>query len=287
MSTKKALKWVGFWMALAIIFNIGILLIEGPAKASQFLGGYVIELSLSVDNLFLFLILFSSFGIQPAYQRRVLNYGIFGAIVLRFIFIVLGITLVNKIHFILYIFGVILIISGCKMMFGHEKPVDHKENKVLKLMGKFLPMTDKMHEEKFFIVENGKKYATPLLAILVLIESSDILFAIDSIPAIFSISTDPFIVYTSNIFAILGLRSLYFVLGALQERFKYVKYGVALILVFTGVKLGILYFDLEIPILASLLTIFAILVGSVIFSVFKSKGEDNKKKEVELKKVDL
>ncbi|EGD49701.1 Integral membrane protein TerC [Ruminiclostridium papyrosolvens DSM 2782] len=285
MSTKKALKWVGFWMALAIVFNIGILLIEGPAKASQFLGGYVIELSLSVDNLFLFLILFSSFGIKPAYQRRVLNYGIFGAIVLRFIFIVLGITLVNKIHFILYIFGVILIISGFKMMFGHEKPVDHRDNKVLKIMGKFLPMTDKMHEEKFFIVENGKKYATPLLAILVLIESSDILFAIDSIPAIFSISTDPFIVYTSNIFAILGLRSLYFVLGALQERFKYVKYGVALILVFTGVKLGILYFDLEIPIVASLLTIFAILVGSVIFSVFKSKGEDNKKKEVELKKV--
>lgn len=287
MSTKKALKWVGFWMALAIVFNIGILLIEGPAKASQFLGGYVIELSLSVDNLFLFLILFSSFGIKPAYQRRVLNYGIFGAIVLRFIFIVLGITLVNKIHFILYIFGVILIVSGFKMMFGHEKPVDHRDNKVLKIMGKFLPMTDKMHEEKFFIVENGKKYATPLLAILVLIESSDILFAIDSIPAIFSISTDPFIVYTSNIFAILGLRSLYFVLGALQERFKYVKYGVALILVFTGVKLGILYFDLEIPIVASLLTIFAILVGSVIFSVFKSKGEDNKKKEVELKKVDL
>ncbi len=287
MSTKKALKWVGFWMALAIIFNIGILLIEGPAKASQFLGGYVIELSLSVDNLFLFLILFSSFGIQPAYQRRVLNYGIFGAIVLRLIFIILGITLVNKIHFILYIFGVILIISGCKMMFGHEKPVDHKDNKVLKIMGKFLPMTDKMHEEKFFIVENGKKYATPLLAILVLIESSDILFAIDSIPAIFSISTDPFIVYTSNIFAILGLRSLYFVLGALQERFKYVKYGVALILVFTGVKLGILYFELEIPILYSLLTIFTILVGSVIFSVYKSKNEEKKKKEIELKRVDL
>ncbi|EPR12919.1 TerC/Alx family metal homeostasis membrane protein [Ruminiclostridium papyrosolvens] len=287
MSTKKALKWVGFWMALAIVFNIGILLIEGPAKASQFLGGYVIELSLSVDNLFLFLILFSSFGIPPAYQRRVLNYGIFGAIVLRLIFIVLGITLVNKIHFILYIFGVILIISGCKMMFGHEKPVDHKENKVLKIMGKFLPMTDKMHEEKFFIVENGKKYATPLLAILVLIESSDILFAIDSIPAIFSISTDPFIVYTSNIFAILGLRSLYFVLGALQERFKYVKYGVALILVFTGVKLGILFFELEIPILYSLLTIFTILIASVIFSVFKSKSEDKKKKEIELKRVDL
>ncbi|WP_024833527.1 TerC/Alx family metal homeostasis membrane protein [Ruminiclostridium josui] len=287
MSTKKALKWVGFWMALAIIFNIGVLLIEGPAKASEFLGGYVIELSLSVDNLFLFLILFSSFGIPPAYQRRVLNYGILGAIVLRLIFIVLGITLVNKIHFILYIFGVILIISGCKMMFGHEKPVEHKDNKVLKIMGKFLPMTDKMHEERFFIKENGKRYATPLLAILVLIESSDILFAIDSIPAIFSISTDPFIVYTSNIFAILGLRSLYFVLGALQERFKYVKYGVALILVFTGVKLGILFFDLEIPILISLLTIFTILVGSVIFSVFKSKSEEKKEKEIKLKKVDL
>lgn len=287
MSTKKALKWVGFWMALAIIFNIGILLIEGPAKASQFLGGYVIELSLSVDNLFLFLILFSSFGIPPAYQRRVLNYGIFGAIVLRLVFIVLGITLVNKIHFILYIFGVILIISGCKMMFGHEKPVDHKDNKVLKIMGKFIPMTDKMHEERFFIIENGKRFATPLLAILVLIESSDILFAIDSIPAIFSITTDPFIVYTSNIFAILGLRSLYFVLGALQERFKYVKYGVALILVFTGIKLGILYFELEIPILYSLLTIFTILVASVIFSVYKSKNDEKKKKEIELKRVDL
>lgn len=287
MSTKKALKWVGFWMALAIIFNIGILLIEGPAKASQFLGGYVIELSLSVDNLFLFLILFSSFGIPPAYQRRVLNYGIFGAIVLRLVFIVLGITLVNKIHFILYIFGVILIISGCKMMFGHEKPVDHKDNKVLKIMGKFIPMTDKMHEEKFFIIENGKRFATPLLAILVLIESSDILFAIDSIPAIFSITRDPFIVYTSNIFAILGLRSLYFVLGALQERFKYVKYGVALILVFTGVKLGILFFELEIPIHYSLLTIFTILVASVIFSVYKSKNDEKKKKEIELKRVDL
>ncbi len=287
MSTKKALKWVGFWMALAIIFNIGILLIEGPAKASQFLGGYVIELSLSVDNLFLFLILFSSFGIPPAYQRRVLNYGIFGAIVLRLVFIVLGITLVNKIHFILYIFGVILIISGCKMMFGHDKPVDHKDNKVLKIMGKFIPMTDKMHEEKFFIIENGKRFATPLLAILVLIESSDILFAIDSIPAIFSITRDPFIVYTSNIFAILGLRSLYFVLGALQERFKYVKYGVALILVFTGVKLGILFFELEIPIHYSLLTIFTILVASVIFSVYKSKNDEKKKKEIELKRVDL
>lgn len=289
MSTKKALKWVGFWMALAILFNIGILLFEGPAKASQFLGGYVIELSLSVDNLFLFLILFTSFGIKPAYQRRVLNYGILGAIVLRLIFIMLGITLVNKIHFILYIFGVILIFSGCKMMFGHEKPVDHKENKVLKLMGKILPMTDKMHEEKFFIVEKGERYATPLLAILVLIESSDILFAIDSIPAIFSISRDPFVVYTSNIFAILGLRSLYFVLGALQERFKYVKYGVALILVFTGVKLGILFFHLEIPILYSLLTIFTILIASVIFSVFKSKNDEKKEKEkeIELKKVDL
>lgn len=289
MSTKKALKWVGFWMALAILFNIGILLFEGPAKASQFLGGYVIELSLSVDNLFLFLILFTSFGIKPAYQRRVLNYGIMGAIVLRLVFILLGITLVNKIQWILYIFGLLLIFSGGKMMFGREKPVDHKESKILKIMGKIVPMTDKMHEEKFFIREKGKLFATPLLAILVLIEFSDILFAIDSIPAIFSISTDAFVVYTSNIFAILGLRSLYFVLGALQERFKYVKYGVALILVFTGVKLGILFFEKEIPILYSLLTIFTILIGSVIFSVFKSKSDEKKEREkqIELKKVDL
>lgn len=274
MTTKKAVKFVLFWMGLAILFNIGVFIFEGQTKALEFLGGYMIELSLSVDNLFLFLILFTSFGVKPQHQRRVLNYGIFGAIILRLLFIVLGIKVINSIHWILYIFGVILIISGFKMMFGHEKEKDFNDSKVLKLLGKIVPVTKEMHGEKFFTRQNDKLYATPLFAILILIESSDILFAIDSIPAIFSISTDPFIVYTSNIFAILGLRSLYFVLSALQERFKYVKYGVALILMFTGVKLGILFFNIEIPIVASLITIFSILVLSVLVSVYVSKREE-------------
>ena len=287
MSAKRAIKFVLFWMGLAILFNIGVFIFEGQTKALQFLGGYMIELSLSVDNLFLFLILFTSFGVKPQHQRRVLNYGIIGAIVLRLIFILLGIKVVNSIHWILYIFGVILIFSGFKMMFGHEKEKDYNDSKVLKLVGKIIPVTDKMQGEKFFIRQNKRLFATPLFAILILIEFSDILFAIDSIPAIFSISTDPFIVYTSNIFAILGLRSLYFVLCALQERFKYVKYGVALILMFTGIKLGILFFNLEIPIVASLITIFAILISSVLVSVFVSKKEEKKEEEIKLKKVDL
>lgn len=286
MTTKKALKFVLLWIGLAILFNIGVYFFEGPHKAFEFLGGYMIELSLSVDNLFLFLILFTSFGIKPQYQRRVLNYGIFGAIVLRLLFILLGISIINKIHWILYVFGVILIISGAKMMFGGEKPVDHKESKVLRLLGKIVPVTDTLHEEKFFIRKEKILYATPLFAILVLIEFSDILFAIDSIPAIFSITRDPFIVYTSNIFAILGLRSLYFVLAAMQEKFKYVKFGVALILMFTGVKLGILFFHIEISIIVSLVTIFTILLTSVIVSLLVAKFT-KKDEEVELKKVDL
>jgi len=273
MSTKRALRFVLFWIGLALLFNIGVFFFVGSTKALEFLGGYMIELSLSVDNLFLFLILFSSFGVKPEYQRRVLNYGIFGAIVLRLVFILLGIRVVNSMEWILYVFGVILIISGLKMMFGHDKEKDFKNSKVLRMLGKFIPVTDTMHQEKFFIRDNKKLFATPLFAILILVEFSDILFAIDSIPAIFSITTDPFIVYTSNIFAILGLRSLYFVLCALQEKFKYVKYGVAGILMFTGVKLGILFFGLHIPIVASLITIFTILLGSVIFSLLVTKGE--------------
>lgn len=287
MSTKKAIKFVLMWIGLAILFNAGVYVFEGQHKALEFLGGYMIELSLSVDNLFLFLILFTSFGIKPQYQRRVLNYGIFGAIVLRLIFILLGITIINKIHWILYVFGIILIISGAKMMFSKDEAGDHKDSKVLKLLGKVLPVTDTMHEEKFFVKINNVLHATPLFAILVLIEFSDILFAIDSIPAIFSISRDPFIVYTSNIFAILGLRSLYFVLAAMQEKFKYVKYGVALILMFTGVKLGIMFWHLEIPIIYSLLTIFTILLGSVIASILINKHKEKKKEKMELKKVDL
>lgn len=277
MSIKKSIFWVCFWMCIALAFNVGIYMFLGQEKALSFLGGYIIELSLSVDNLFLFLLIFESYKIPGKYQRRVLNYGIIGAIILRFIFVMLGITIVNKFHFVLYIFGFILIISGIKMMMKNEDGENVKEGFAVKALKKIVPVTDELHDEKFFIRKNNILYATPLLAILVLIESSDVIFAIDSIPAIFSITTDLFIVYTSNIFAILGLRSLYFILEKLHETFAYVKYGVALILCFTGIKLLVLFFHIEIPIKVSLCIILGILIGSIIVSkIISDKAAKNK-----------
>ena len=276
MSTKKALKWVMFWIGLALAFNAGIYLFMGKEPALEFLGGYVIEKSLSIDNLFLFIMVFSSFGIKQEYQRRVLNYGIVGALILRLIFVLLGVTIVNMFHWILYVFGAILIISGIRMIFKNEDNNSVKDSKIIKVLGKLIPVTDKVEGDKFFVRKNKILYATPLFAVLILIEFTDIIFAVDSIPAIFSVTTDPFIVYTSNIFAILGLRSMYFVLGNLHEKFKYVKYGVALILVFTGVKLSVLMFDIKIPIELSLGIIFFVLASSIVLSVLFS----GRKKEV-------
>jgi tellurite resistance protein TerC len=201
------------------------------------------------------------------YQRRVLNYGIAGAIILRFIFTMLGVTIVNKFHWVLYIFGAVLLVSGIKMMVKEESSNNYKDSKIVSLVGKIIPVTNSLHGEKFFVKINNVLHATPLFAVIVLIEGSDILFAIDSIPAIFSITTNPFIVYTSNIFAILGLRSLYFVLEKLHSAFCYVKYGVALILTFTGIKLLVLFFHIEIPLLVSLGIIFSLLALSIIASV--------------------
>ncbi len=267
MKTKNAVFWVLFWILLAVLFNIGIYVFLGQDSALKFLGGYVIELSLSVDNLFLFLMIFEAYRIPVIYQRRVLNYGIIGAVILRFLFITLGVSIVNKFHWVLYIFGAILLISGFKMMFKEEDDNTYNGSRLLRVLDNIIPTTNSIHGEKFFIRINNVLYATPLFAIIFLIETSDILFAIDSIPAIFSITTNPFIVYTSNIFAILGLRSLYFVLQKLHSAFCYVKYGVALVLCFTGVKLLILFFSIEIPILTSLLIIISILILSVIASV--------------------
>ncbi|EGD47515.1 Integral membrane protein TerC [Ruminiclostridium papyrosolvens DSM 2782] len=279
MSTKKALKWVGFWIGLALAFNAGIYLFMGKESALEFLGGFVIEKSLSIDNLFLFIMVFSSFGIKQEYQRRILNYGIIGALILRLIFVLLGVTIVNMFHWILYVFGAILIISGVRMIFKNEENDSVKDSKIIKVLGKIIPVTDKVEGDKFFVRKNKILYATPLFAVLILIEFTDIIFAVDSIPAIFSVTTDPFIVYTSNIFAIMGLRSMYFVLGNLHEKFKYVKYGVAMILVFTGVKLSVLMFDIKIPIELSLGIIFFILASSIILSVLFS-GRKKEIKEV-------
>lgn len=269
----RALKWVLFWMTLAIIFNLGILAFMGPDKALQFLGGYLIELSLSIDNLFLFITIFTCFGIAEHARHRVLAYGIAGAVVLRFVFILLGVQIISQFEWVLYVFGIILILSGIKMLRTEEEAGNPQDSKIIKVLCKIIPVTPDFVGEKFFVRRNNVLHATPLFAVLVLIEFSDILFAIDSVPAAFSISTNLFIVYTSNIFAILGLRQLYFVLDHLQDRFQYVKYGVAIILMFTGVKLGILFFGIHIPILASIGLIVSVLVLSIVISALVSKKE--------------
>ncbi|QHQ63212.1 TerC/Alx family metal homeostasis membrane protein [Anaerocolumna sedimenticola] len=267
MSTSKALVWTAFWIDVALLIDIGIFIFMGREKSLEFLGGYMIEQSLSIDNLFLFILVFSSFGIKLEYQRRVLNYGIAGAFILRLLFIVLGVAIVNMFHWVLYIFGIILIISGIKMMQKQKEDVELKNSKILKIMSKELPITKELEGDKFFVRKNKILYATPLFAILILIEFTDIIFAVDSIPAIFSVTTDTFIVYTSNILAILGLRNIYFVLGKLHEKFIYVRYGVAAILTFTGIKLTVLMFDIEISTGWSLAVIFTILAGSLAASV--------------------
>lgn len=273
MSTRKSLQHILFWVGVALLFNMGIYFFMGQEKAISFLGGYVIEQSLSLDNLFLFLLIFESFGIKPQYQKRILTYGIAGAIILRFIFVILGVKIVNEFHWVLYVFGLLLIISGFKMMFKKEEIQNFTDNKLLKLLHKIIPISDKLEGEKFFTRKNKILYATPLFAILILIEGSDILFAIDSIPAVFSITTDPFIVYTSNIFAILGLRSMYFLLEKLHNKFAYVKYGVACILIFTGIKLSAGFFHVDISVVVSLITILVLLAISIIFSIFMAKKE--------------
>jgi len=266
MSTKKHLLKFLLITFIAFIFNLAIWYYMGSERALEFLGGYIIELSLSVDNLFLFLLIFSSFEISAKHQKRVLTYGIFGAIILRLIFIVLGIAVINTFQWVLYVFGILLIISGIKIMINKEDDVSFENSKLIKLLKKIMPVTKELYEEKFFVKINNVRHATPLFAILFLIEGSDLLFAIDSIPAIFAITTNVFIVYASNIFAILGLRNLYFLLEKLHSTFEYVKYGVGAILIFTGIKLGI-SFKYHISVVISLIVIISILIISVLVSI--------------------
>lgn len=273
MPFKKAALWTTFWFLTAMSFGAGVYYYLGYGKAMEFLAGYLIELSLSIDNLFLFLMLFSIYKIDCEYQRRILNWGIFGAVVMRLIFILLGIAIVEKFHWILYVFGVILIVTGYKMAFGKEVEPCLEDNWAIRILKKFMPVTCNLDGDKFFTRINGVRYATPLFVVLLLIESTDLLFAIDSIPAVFAITTDPFIVYSSNVLAILGLRSLYFFLERVQRAFVYVKYGVALLLVVTGVKMLLTIWHIKLPIAVTLGIIASILVGSVIASILFGKKE--------------
>ena len=241
VSIKEALKMTGVWIGVSLIFCVGVYFlypVEAHEKAMEFLAGYLIEKSLSMDNLFVFLMLFSFFGVDRKYQHEVLFWGIFGALVLRSIFIFAGAAMVEQFEWVLGLFGLFLLYTGGKM-FTHddEQQSDPSQNFIVKIFKKFFPVTDKMHGEKFFIKEGTKRLATPLFITLLVIETTDVAFAVDSIPAVFSVSRDPFIVLTSNIFAILGLRALYFALAAVAKYFTYLKYGLGIILIFVGVKM--------------------------------------------------
>ena len=274
--TKTAFKKVAAIVALAMAFCAGIYFVMGQQAAFEFLGAYLIEFSLSIDNLFVFITVFTAFRVPVDYQHRALAWGIWTAVVLRFIFIFLGVSIVEKFEWVLYIFGFILLWSAYKMYKGDEgdEESDVTDNMGYKILSKFMPITKDFVDNHFVTKVDNKWHATPLLAALMVIEASDIMFAIDSVPAALSVSTNMFLVYTSNILAILGLRQLYFVLEHLQERFAYVRYGVAIILGFTGVKLAILMFHVHIPILASIGFIFAVLVGSIVLSIYKTKGTE-------------
>jgi tellurite resistance protein TerC len=294
VSVGEALKMTGIWIGVSLVFCAGIYLfypVEAHEKATEFLAGYLIEKSLSMDNLFVFLMLFSFFGVERKYQHEVLFWGIFGALVLRSIFIFAGAAMVERFEWVLGLFGLFLLYTGGKM-FKHddEQQGDPSQNVVVKLFKKFFPVTDRMHEDKFFIVEAGRRLATPLFITLLVIETTDVAFAVDSIPAVFSVSRDPFIVLTSNIFAILGLRALYFALAAVAKYFTYLKYGLGVILIFVGIKMLLAMNEyvndlgalaglqlnmphIEVPTLWSLAFIFGVLVLSMGLSVVMTKGK--------------
>jgi tellurite resistance protein TerC len=283
VKTKEALTWTGIWISIALLFNLGIYFWKGQEKAMEFLAGYLIEKSLSVDNLFVFLMIFTFFKVPKIHQHKVLYWGIFGALIMRAVMIGTGAALVSAFHWVLYIFGALLVYTGIKMAFQKEdegfKP---GENPVVRAFKRFLPVTADYQADRFFVRNNGILMATPLFITLIMIETSDLIFAVDSIPAIFGVSADPFIIYTSNVFAILGLRSLFFALASVMDRFHYLKYGLSVVLVFIGTKM--LIADLfRIPIAAALCIVVAILAGSVVISLLKPESKKEESVESPLK----
>jgi tellurite resistance protein TerC len=271
ISIKEALAWSGVWITLALCFNVVVYHWFGYNLALQYFTGYLIEKSLSVDNLFVFLLLFSYFKVPAKYQHKVLYWGIIGALVMRGILILLGSVLVAKFHWILLVFGAFLVVTGIKMAFQKEEKEVHPErNIVVRLFKKLIPVTAGYHEEKFFVKIGKKRYATLLVIVLIVIETTDLLFAVDSIPAVFAVSTDSFIIYTSNVFAILGLRSLYFALAGMITKFYYLRHGLSVILTFIGFKM--LIADLfSIPIGIALGVVGSVLVLAVVASIMRAK----------------
>lgn len=273
VSVKEALIWTFVWIFLALVFNAILYFWRGQQQALEFFTGYLVEKALSVDNIFVFIMIFTYFQVPAQYQHKVLFWGILGALIMRVIFIFAGVALLEKFHFTIYIFGALLIFTGIKM-FNHSNAQIHPEkNPVIRFFRKLMPVTPALHGDRFFTKIDGKRYATPLFLVLLLVETTDLIFAVDSIPAILAITQDQFIVYTSNVFAILGLRSLYFALSGIVHRFWLLSYGLAVVLVFVGVKMMLIDFY-KIPIEWSLLFIASVITASVILSLqFKNKKQ--------------
>jgi tellurite resistance protein TerC len=270
---REAAVWVAVWVSLALLFAAGLWRFEGDEIALTFLTGYVIEESLSVDNLFVMVVIFNYFRVPAESQHRVLFYGILGALVMRGLFIGAGAFLLNRFQWILYVFGAMLVITGVRMLFKQDEEFEGEKNRIVRLVRKRVPMTMDYHGSQFFVRLDGKSVATPMFLVLVLVEFTDLIFAVDSIPAIFGITTDPFLVFTSNIFAILGLRSMYFLLAAVVEQFYLLKYGLAIILTFIGVKmLGEPFF--HIPIGISLAVVVGLLAASIAASMAWPRPEE-------------
>ena len=271
VSIREAIGWTVIWVSLAMVFNFGVWHYLGPQKALEFTTGYVIEYSLSVDNIFVFAMLFSYFAVPPSYQHRVLFWGILGALVMRAMMIVAGSVLITKFAWIIYVFGAFLILTGIKMIVKREEEIHPEQNPVVRWLKRLMPVTSDFRADEFFVRENGVRMATPLFVVLLLIEVSDAFFAVDSIPAIFAVTKDPFIVYTSNVFAILGLRSLYFALAGVLDKFHFLKIGLGVVLTFVGVKMLLGHTPWKIDTLVSLGVIVSVLAISVIASILRPK----------------
>jgi tellurite resistance protein TerC len=265
VSVKEAGLWSAVWVGFAVVFNVGVYFWFGPDRALEFTTGYLLEKALAVDNIFVFVLIFSAFATPAIYQHRVLFWGVLGALVMRAIFIWLGGAFLQRFHWAIYVFGGILAVTGIKLLIQRNEEMHPENNPIIKLFQKVFPVTHELDGDKFITLRNGKRYATPLLLALVAVEITDLIFAVDSIPAIFAITTDPFIVFTSNIFAILGLRSLYFLLAGVITKFVYLKIGLSFVLIFVGAKMLIMDFY-KIPILLSLGIIAAMLGLSIAAS---------------------
>lgn len=273
VSIREALIWTGVWIALALVFGIGVYHYMGSQTALDYYTGYLIEKSLSVDNIFVFLLVFSYFKVPAEYQHKVLFWGIFGALVMRFVFIFVGVALIEQFDWIIYIFGLFLIFTGIKLAMEKDKEVHPERNPVLKLVRKIIPTTKRYYGSNFFVYRMGKLIATPLFIVLVVIETTDLVFALDSIPAILAITRDEFIVYSSNAFAILGLRALYFALSGIMRLFHYLHYGLSLVLVFVGIKMLMADFY-HIPTPYALGFIALTLTVSIVVSIYFPKEEE-------------